>query len=115
MLFTGCVLTSLTLNGDIAEESGRIKMSGTFKTGMKPAFDSDLNPTSTAHFNTNYFATDYGDDADTNAVTVIAGVADPIMKSFSCTLKTMLSLWDSMQSGRLSNYCKSFTRSVCNI
>ena len=27
MLFTGCVLTSLTLNGDIAEESGRIKMS----------------------------------------------------------------------------------------
>ena len=87
MLFTGCVLTSLTLSGDIAEESGRIKMSGTFKTGMKPAFNSNLNPTSTAHFNTNYFATDYGDDADTNAVTVIAGVADPILKSFSCTVE----------------------------
>lgn len=87
MLFTGCVLTSLTLNGDIAEESGRIKMSGTFKTGMKPSFTSNLNPTSTAHFNTNYFTTDYGDDADTNAVTVIAGVPDPIMKSFSCTIE----------------------------
>ena len=46
-----------------------------------------MNPTSTAHFNTNYFATDYGDDADTNAVTVIAGVADPILKSFSCTIE----------------------------
>ena len=87
MLFTGCVLTSLTLSGDISEESGRIKMSGTFKTGSKPDFTSNLNPTSTAHFNTNYFTTDYGDDADTNAVTVIAGVADPIMKSFSCVIE----------------------------
>ena len=87
MLFTGCVLTSLTLNGDIAEESGRIKMSGTFKTGMKPSFTSDLNPTSTAHFNTNYFTTDYGDDGDTGAETKIAGIDDPIMKSFSCTIE----------------------------
>ena len=87
MLFTGCVLTSLTLNGDIAEESGRIKMSGTFKTGMKPAFNSNLNPTSTTHFNTNYFTTDYGDDADTNAVTTIADVTEPILKSFSCTIE----------------------------
>jgi hypothetical protein len=87
MLFVGCVLTSLTLSGDISEESGRIKMSGTFKTGSKPDFTSNLNPTSTAHFNTNYFTTDYGDDADTNAVTVIAGVADPILKSFSCAIE----------------------------
>lgn len=87
MLFTGCVLTSLTLSGDIAEESGRIKMSGTFKTGMKPAFNSDLNPTSTAHFNTNYFTTDYGDDNETGAATTIAGVTNPILKSFSCTVE----------------------------
>ena len=87
MLFTGCVLTSLTLSGDISEESGRIKMSGTFKTGMKPAFNSDLNPTSTAHFNTNYFTTDYGDDADAGAATTIADVTEPILKSFSCTVE----------------------------
>ena len=87
MLFVGCVLTSLTLSGDISEESGRIKMSGTFKTGSKPDFTSNLNPTSTAHFNTNYFTTDYGDDADTNAETKIAGVDDPILKSFSCTIE----------------------------
>jgi len=88
MLFTGCVLTSLTLNGDIAEESGRIKMSGTFKTGMIPSFTSNLAPTSTAHFNTNYFTTDYADDAVTaDADIVIAGVTSPILKSFSCVIE----------------------------
>lgn len=88
MLFTGCVLTSLTLNGDIAEESGRIKMSGTFKTGMIPSFTSNLAPTSTAHFNTNYFTTDYADDAvTTDADIVIAGVTSPILKSFSCVIE----------------------------
>jgi hypothetical protein len=88
MLFTGCVLTSLTLNGDIAEESGRIKMSGTFKTGMIPSFTSNLAPTSTAHFNTNYFTTDYADDAvTTDADIVIAGVPSPILKSFSCVIE----------------------------
>lgn len=88
MLFTGCVLTSLTLNGDIAEESGRIKMSGTFKTGMIPSFASNLAPTSTAHFNTNYFTTDYADDAvTTDADIVIAGVTSPILKSFSCVIE----------------------------
>lgn len=88
MLFTGCVLTSLTLNGDISEESGRIKMSGTFKTGMIPSFTSNLAPTSTAHFNTNYFATDYADDAvTTDADIVIAGVTSPILKSFSCVIE----------------------------
>ena len=83
MLFTACVLTSLTLNGDIAEESGRIKMSGTFKTGKKPSFTDNNNPSDTSHFNTNYFVTDY---EGTNAAQVIAGLTSPIMKSFSCTL-----------------------------
>lgn len=88
MLFTGCVLTSLTLNGDISEESGRIKMSGTFKTGMIPSFTSNLAPTSTAHFNTNFFTTDYADDSvTTDADIVIAGVTSPILKSFSCVIE----------------------------
>jgi hypothetical protein len=84
MMFVGCVLTSLTISGDISEESGRIKISGTFKTGMKPVFTNNLNPSSTAHFNTNYFVTDY---EGTNAAQVIAGVTSPIMKSFSCTIE----------------------------
>ena len=61
MVFKGCVLTSLTVNGDIGEESGRVKMSGTFKTGMVPDLSPSSAPTfgSTAHFNNNYFVTDF--------------------------------------------------------
>jgi|TARA_R100000231_G_scaffold139458_1_gene120765 hypothetical protein len=82
MVFKGCVLTSLTINGDIGEESGRVKMSGTFKTGMVPDLSPSSAPTfgSTAHFNNNYFVTDF----DT---TKVAGVADCVLKSFSLTLE----------------------------
>ena len=82
MVFKGCVLTSLTVNGDIGEESGRVKMSGTFKTGMVPDLSPSSAPTfgSTAHFNNNYFVTDF----DT---TKVAGVADCVLKSFSLTIE----------------------------
>lgn len=82
MVFKGCVLTSLTINGDIGEESGRVKMSGTFKTGMVPDLSPDTPPTfaGTAHFNNNYFVTDF----DT---TKVAGVADCVLKSFSLTIE----------------------------
>ena len=82
MVFKGCVLTSLTISGDIGEESGRVKMSGTFKTGMVPDLSPSSAPTfgSTAHFNNNYFVTDF----DT---TKVAGVADCVLKSFSLTIE----------------------------
>ncbi len=82
MVFAGCVLTSLTINGDIGEESGRVKVSGTFKTGLVPDLSPASAPTfgSTAHFNNNYFVTDF----DT---TKVAGVADCVLKSFSLTLE----------------------------
>lgn len=82
MVFKGCVLTSLTINGDIGEESGRVKFSGTFKTGMVPDLSPASAPTfgSTAHFNNNYFVTDF----DT---TKVAGVADCVLKSFSLTIE----------------------------
>ena len=89
MLFGGCVLTSLTINGDIGEESGRIKMSGTFKTGQQVDFtpttgDSNVptiaNSGSVAHFDDNYFMSDF-------STTTVAGVADCVMKSFSLTIE----------------------------
>jgi hypothetical protein len=86
MIFKGCVLTSLTINADIGEESGRVKMSGTFKSGSMP----DLTPTSgesnlptfgdTAHFDDNYFMSDF-------STTTVAGVSECVMKSFSFTLE----------------------------
>jgi len=89
MLFGGCVLTSLSISADIGEESGRVKFSGTFKSGMIPDLSpTDLAPSNgTAHFNSNYFMSDYGDAGDAGADTTIAGIADPILKSFSFTLE----------------------------
>ena len=89
MLFGGCVLTSLSISADIGEESGRVKFSGTFKSGMVPDLSpTDLAPSNgTAHFNSNYFMSDYGDAGDPGADTTIAGIADPILKSFSFTLE----------------------------
>jgi len=88
MVFAGCVLTSLTVSGDIGEESGRLKVSGTFKTGTLP----DLSPSSaatfgtTAHFNDNYFMSEYA-VGESGATVQIAGISDPVLKSFSFTLE----------------------------
>ena len=89
MYFKGCFLTSLTISGDVGEEAGRLKISGTFKSGCIPALnDTSIVPThNRASFNTNYFMTDYGDSGSTNAVTTIAGISDPVMKSFSLTIE----------------------------
>ena len=89
MYFKGCLLTSLTISGDVGEESGRLKISGTFKSGCIPTLnDTSIVPThDRASFNTNYFMTDYGDSGSTNAVTTIAGLSDPVLKSFSLTIE----------------------------
>ena len=72
----------MTVSADIGEESGRIKMSGTFKTGCIPDLSPSSAPSfgSTAHFNNNYFMSDF-------STTKVAGVADCIMKSFSLNLE----------------------------
>tara|TARA_A100001011_G_scaffold322101_1_gene343328 strand:+ start:203 stop:1210 length:1008 start_codon:yes stop_codon:yes gene_type:complete len=111
MMFTGCVLTSLTLNGDIGEESGRIKMSGTFKTGKKPSFTDNNNPSDTSHFNTNYFVTDY---EGTNAAQVIAGVTSPIMKSFSCTLENDAQFMGFDSSGNYQIIARALPEAIVN-
>jgi len=87
--FKGCVLTSLTVSADIADESGRFKVSGTFKSGCVPALnDSSIVPTrSTAHFNSNYSMLDYGDAGTSGATTVISGITDPVLKSFGLTIE----------------------------
>ena len=88
MIFPGCVLTSLTVSADIAEESGRFKVSGTFKTGMI----ADLSPSSaatfgtTAHFNDNYYMSEYA-VGESGATVQVAGISDPVLKSFSFTIE----------------------------
>jgi hypothetical protein len=88
MVFPGCVLTTLTVSADIAEESGRFKVSGTFKTGMI----ADLSPGSaatfgnTAHFNDNYYMSEYA-VGESGATVQVAGISDPVLKSFSFTIE----------------------------
>jgi len=87
MYFKGCLLTSLTISGDVGEESGRLKISGTFKSGCIPALNSTLTPThNRASFNTNYFMTDY-DHGASNGVMTIAGLSGCVLKSFSLTIE----------------------------
>tara|TARA_R110002012_G_scaffold137439_1_gene292265 strand:+ start:3837 stop:4853 length:1017 start_codon:yes stop_codon:yes gene_type:complete len=88
MYFKGCFLTSLTISGDVGEEAGRLKISGTFKSGCIPALnDTSIVPThDRASFNTNYFMTDY-DHGASNGVMTIAGLTAPVMKSFSLTIE----------------------------
>ena len=82
MQFKGCVLQSLTVSSDMGSESGRFKIEGSFVT----SYDADLAvaaPNSayvTAYSNNNYYLT----DMDTHT---IAGVADPVMQSFSMTVE----------------------------
>lgn len=88
IVFPGCVLTTLTVSADIAEESGRFKVSGTFKTGMM----ADLSPGSaatfgnTAHFNDNYYMSEYA-VGESGATVQVAGISDPVLKSFSFTIE----------------------------
>ena len=88
MYFKGCFLTSLTISGDIGEEAGRLKISGTFKSGCIPALnDTSIVPThNRASFNTNYFMTDY-DHGASNGVMTIADLSGCVLKSFSLTIE----------------------------
>jgi len=88
LYFKGCLLTSLTVSGDVGEESGRIKISGTFKSGCVPALnDTSIVPThNRASFNTNYFMTDY-DSGASNGLITIAGLTGCVLKSFSLTIE----------------------------
>ena len=88
MYFKGCFLTSLTISGDVGEEAGRLKISGTFKSGCVPALnDTSIVPThDRASFNTNYFMTDY-DHGASNGVMTIADLSGCVLKSFSLTIE----------------------------
>ena len=81
IVFPGCCLTSLSLTGDMGNESGRIKMSGTFKTGHPPAY-ANAKPTSmTAHGSTYYYLTDF------HTTRTVAGVTKCIIASWTLNLE----------------------------
>tara|TARA_R100001460_G_C3527952_1_gene173240 strand:+ start:38 stop:1066 length:1029 start_codon:yes stop_codon:yes gene_type:complete len=87
LAFKDCVVTSLTLNGDVGTEGGRIKFSATFQTGTLAEDLSDENLTNGIDIafgaNENYFMSGWSDVAYRK----IYGVDDLVMSSFSLTLE----------------------------
>lgn len=79
-IFPGCRLTSLSISGDMGTENGRIKISGTFKTGYN-VFINQGAPSVTTYtsnfLNMNSFTT----------TKTIAGVADTILQSFAVNIE----------------------------
>ena len=81
--FKDCFMTSITLNGDMGTEGGRIKYSATFKTGSVPTDLTDAQTSvDTAITANNYYMSSW--DADDR---IVAGVANCLVNSFSLTIE----------------------------
>ena len=83
--FKDCVVTALTLNGDVGTEGGRIKFSATLQTGSLVEDLSDASTTVDTAFaaSENYFMSSWS-DVDYRK---IYGVDDLVMSSFSLNLE----------------------------
>jgi len=87
LAFKDCVVTSLTLNGDVGTEGGRVKFSVTFQTGTlaEDLSDDDLTGGIDTAFaaSENYFMSGWSDVANRK----MYGVDDLVLSSFSLTLE----------------------------
>ena len=83
--FKDCVVTTLTLNGDVGTEGGRIKFSATLQTGslVEDLSDSSTTVDTTFAASENYFMSSWSDVAYRK----IYGVDDLVMSSFSLNLE----------------------------
>ena len=83
MTFPGCTITSLSITGDMANESGRLKFSATARTGYIATFSTAaISPASA--YGTSYYslATLAGSGLKT-----IAGATDCVVQSFTLNLE----------------------------
>ena len=87
MVFKGCVLTSLSLSGSMATQSGRISMSGTFQTRSLGVYNN-ARPTSTGAFGSTFYnMSTFGESSNqTNGVRV-AGIDDCVMSDFTLNIE----------------------------
>ena len=83
IIFPGCTITNLTISGDMANESGRLKFSATAKTGYISSF-TQAAPSSPSAYGTGFYslATLAG-----TAKKTIAGAEDCVIQSFSLNLE----------------------------
>lgn len=80
MIFKGCVVSQLTITGDMTNESGRLRYSCTMRSGYKAEYNS------TATVSTDYGGTFYSLASLAGAKT-IAGAANSVIQSFSLNIE----------------------------
>jgi len=80
IIMEGATLTSLTINGDMGTENGRMKVSGTFKSGYKPSVGS-ARPAEKAYGTTYYYLTTM------NTKKTVANKADSVLQSLSINME----------------------------
>jgi hypothetical protein len=81
IILPGCVLTSLSLTGDMGTENGRIKMSGTFTTGYKPTTGAAAPTSAVAYGSTFYYLTTM------NGAKKVAGKGQSVLQSMTLNLE----------------------------
>tara|TARA_Y100001963_G_scaffold102039_1_gene140428 strand:+ start:376 stop:1389 length:1014 start_codon:yes stop_codon:yes gene_type:complete len=83
IIFPGCTITSLSISGDMANESGRLRFTATARTGYISSF-TQAAPSSPSAYGTSYYslATLAG-----TAKKTIAGAEDCVIQSFSLNLE----------------------------
>jgi hypothetical protein len=83
IVFPGCTITSLSISGDMANESGRLKFTATARTGYITSF-TQAAPSSTSAYGTTYYS--LATLAGTGKKT-IAGAEDCVIQSFSLNVE----------------------------
>tara|TARA_R100001244_G_scaffold46574_2_gene41646 strand:+ start:864 stop:1877 length:1014 start_codon:yes stop_codon:yes gene_type:complete len=83
IIFPGCTITALSISGDMANESGRLKFTATARTGYISSF-TQAAPSSTAVYGATYYS--LAALAGT-AKKTIAGAEDCVIQSFSLNLE----------------------------
>lgn len=80
IVMAGVTLTSLTVNGDMGTENGRVKISGTFKSGYKPSV-GQARPSTRDYGTTYYYLTTM------NTKKTVANKADSVLQSLSVNME----------------------------
>ena len=87
MVFKGCVLTSLSLSGSMATQSGRISMSGTFQTRSLGVYNN-ARPTSTGAFGSTFYnMSTFGESSNQTNGVKVAGIDDCVMSDFTLNIE----------------------------
>tara|TARA_R100001015_G_C4635112_1_gene203524 strand:- start:7733 stop:8752 length:1020 start_codon:yes stop_codon:yes gene_type:complete len=97
LAFKDCVVTSLTLNGDVGTEGGRVKFSATMQTGTLAEDLSDESISADTAFaaSENYFISSWS-DVDYRKM---YGVNDLVLSTFSLTLENPASFSGLVSTG----------------